>query len=104
MSAKKTIFPTPDGSSSSVIKEVKRNLSEQDIDLTVSRDGEEVDLADLTSETVTFFTQAHNPTGPKPIIPIHDNGTIRWFYVDGDLSANTESASSGSISSSMGWL
>jgi hypothetical protein len=73
-----------------LLRTLEKKLSEQEIDMTLTRYDEPVekeDLQDLIGETVTFFTTAINPSGPYPIMPMYDATTkkIEWFYLNGNL-------------------
>lgn len=40
---------------------------------------------DVLDSALTFFAPAQRPRGQDPIVPIYDQGKIRWFHVDGKL-------------------
>jgi hypothetical protein len=47
--------------------------------------GEEGLDADLLGKAITFFAPAHRPTGADPVVPVYEEGRVRWFRVDGRL-------------------
>jgi GGDEF domain-containing protein len=65
-----------------LIEQIERRLQEGGGTL-----GEDVDpgVVDLEAEVLTFFAPAQQPDGKAPIIPIWEQGRLRWFEVDGQL-------------------
>jgi hypothetical protein len=47
-------------------------------------EGAEIDF-DMLNQTLTFFAPADRPKGVDPVLPIYQEGVIRWYRVDGRL-------------------
>lgn len=73
-----------------VIEEVPREMAPLGLDAEQLAEELQRQLGASVSGTaagdiVTIFLPAQHPKGQDPIIPINDNGKIRWFYVREDL-------------------
>jgi len=50
--------------------------------LSIKAESEDVDLL---GKTLTFFAPAQRPRGADPVVPIYNQGNVRWYRVDGKL-------------------
>lgn len=67
-----------------LIKKINKELFRRDPTAPFVEPTDEIDT-DLLNATLTFFAPVQRPPGQNPIVPIYDQGTVRWFEVDGDL-------------------
>lgn len=80
-----------------LVDEVRRRLRQgdvdQELDLEVTVEGEQVDLASMEEELgelmVTFFAPPPSPDSKDPIVPIYEGEErgVRWYQVDPNLYA-----------------
>jgi hypothetical protein len=74
-------FPAATRSLQNLIEQVEREIRKQDPDAEVNVEGDDLDL----TTAVTFFAPVFQPSGKDPIIPVMDQGRLRWFELDGAL-------------------
>lgn len=66
-----------------VLEDLKRRLADEGLGVqVVDPTGEPVTPDDLSGIMLTFFAPAKFPPNGEPIVPIYDQGKVRWFYVD----------------------
>ena len=68
-----------------VIQQLKRNDFQVNYAGQPDENGKVKTEEDALSEFLTFFTTAQMPNGPDPILPVYQDGKIKWYHVDHDL-------------------
>lgn len=63
------------------VEEILRRLQKE---AGITADPASVNPAVLAN-TMVFFAPVERPSGKDPIVPIYDQGKVRWFYVDAQL-------------------